>query len=77
MSERQYSKQQRQQRRVRTAHDCALVSTSGVVMAARKTTVMKEIVHCLDLDLWVGDGCAEDQATDAVEAMIPMLVGGS
>ena len=26
---------------------------------------------CLDLDLWVRDGCAGDHATDAVEAMIP------
>ena len=26
---------------------------------------------CLDLDLWVSDGCAGHQATDAVEAMIP------
>ena len=25
--------------------------------------------HCLDLDLWVGDGCAEDQATDAADAI--------
>ena len=55
----------------------ALISTSGLAMAARKTKVHEGIVHCLDLDLWVGDGCAEDQATDGVEAMIPMLVGGS
>ena len=25
--------------------------------------------HCLDLDLRVGDGCAEDQATDAADAI--------
>ena len=55
----------------------ALISTSGLAMAARKTKAHEGIAHCLDLDLWVGDGCAEDQATDAVEAMIPMLVGGS
>ena len=29
---------------------------------------MKGIVHCLDLDLWVGDGGAEDQALEAVAA---------
>ena len=25
--------------------------------------------HCLDLDLRVGDGCAEDQATDEADAI--------
>ena len=48
-----------------------------VAMAARKTKVREGIVHCFDLDLWVGDGCAADEAADAVEAMMPMLAGGS
>ena len=37
-------------------------------MAARKTKGMKGIVHWLVLDHWVGDGCAEDQAIEAVVA---------
>ena len=52
----------------------ALISTSGLAMAARMPKVHEGIVSCTDLDLWVGDGCAEDQATGAVAAMMPMLV---
>ena len=42
-------------------------------MAARMPKVHEGIVHCTDLDLWIGDGCAH-QATGAVAAMMPMLV---
>ena len=41
-----------------------------------RSRIHEGIVQRLDLALWVGDGCAEDEALDAVDA-IPPLVGGS
>ena len=35
--------------------------------------VHEGIVHCLDFNLWVGDGRAETEATDAAENLLCTL----
>ena len=69
----------------------ALPSTSGLAMSARRSATdtaqaidiyagrrsMKGNAHCLDLDLWVGDGCAEVQRPMRPNPLISMLVGGT